>query len=68
MSPRGSPPPLNDTDYHAINKQLENLARLQQDIAQAIAAGCDASEQNSHCLYLKQQLEQIKRVYFPNKP
>lgn len=68
MSKRVSPPPLSDQDYTAINGQLGDLARLQQEIAQAAAAGCDVTDAQSHCSHLQQQLEAIKRAYFPGRP
>jgi hypothetical protein len=60
--------PLSEEDYRKINEQLGNLARLQQEITLAAQAGCAVGDKSEACQRLTQQLSEIKRVYFPDRP
>jgi hypothetical protein len=60
--------PLTEEDYQKINTQLGNLARLQQEIQLAAQAGCAVGDKSEACQRLTQQLSEIKRVYFPDRP
>jgi hypothetical protein len=60
--------PLTDADRENINNRLADNARLSRDIEMAVAAGCPLSDQSDHCNHIRERLEKIKRVYFPNGP
>ena len=64
--PRRSP--LTDSDYETINQQLRDAAALREDLAKAKQAGLDCGEHDQICQLATQRLEQLKRVYFPDRP
>ena len=60
--------PLTEQDYRNIAAQLTELKRVQEDSARAKSAGFECDEQDTVCQYIKERLERIKGVYFPDKP
>lgn len=61
-------PPLSDADYAKINKALSALAQVQMETGRALEAGFPCAEQDAECQAWIKRFEQIKKVYFPERP
>lgn len=60
--------PLTAADHKKINKDLAALEHVRAMIEQAAEAGIPCGELDQTCKAAKAQLEQIKKVYFPDLP
>lgn len=61
-------PPLNHTDYEAINKDLRDLARILSELEVAQAAEVDCSDMIQGCKYLLDKNQKLKAAAFPHAP
>lgn len=59
--------PLTDADYRDLNKAAYLLNQLLPQIDKAKAAGRDVSEYELRRDDLAQQVDLLKRTYFPSK-
>lgn len=66
--PRNPMGPLSDADYAKINKALAALENGVHETTRAMEAGFPCAEQDTVCKALIDQLQQIKKVYFPERP
>jgi len=60
--------PLSQADYARINKQLAQLDLIRQEVQRAYEAGFPCAEEDQACQNAIKQLQNIKRVYFPEQP
>jgi len=60
--------PYTAADLKRWNDSLGQLERTRVEIEQALAAGFPCQEQQQACTALRDQIMQMKKVYFPNKP
>lgn len=66
--PAVSKPPLSDADYAKINKALAALEAVRMETQRAMEAGFPCAEQDAECQAWLQRFQQIKKVYFPERP
>lgn len=60
--------PLSEADYKKINSALAKLEQTRVEIEKALEAGIPCQEQDAACKAVRDQLVQIKKVYFPSRP
>lgn len=60
--------PLSAADYRAIQTALATLNRAARKMDRARNAGVACDEQDAQCQYLRDRLEKLKAVYYPDKP
>jgi len=60
--------PLTDADYRRLNEELTRSEHVRQQIDLAIQAGFPCEDQDRACQAIRDQLSQIKRTYFPDRP
>lgn len=60
--------PLSSADYTKIQNALGTLLRAERKMERARAAGIDCAEKDAQCVFIRDRLEKLKQVYFPNKP
>lgn len=65
---RSGPGPLTTADYNTINKELQRQEMIRQQIELAAQAGIPCAEMDEACKALREQIGQIKKVYFPDRP
>jgi hypothetical protein len=61
-------PLMGEQQYIELNAALDAIKWSIAEIAKAKKAGIDMTAQEASALDAKKRIEQIKQVYFPNRP
>jgi hypothetical protein len=60
--------PLTETNYRALNRALDRVAKAWLELERAERSGTDMSEQRRLLEFYQDQIDKKKKEYFKGKP